>query len=106
MYAKMISTYTEMKTVTNQEAGLAPQPANAVSIVVTFNVNVPVAHQTFFTTAAAVWMTRIPSYKAGVTGPATITISASEPAIDGALHDMLDAQSPLLARAFRSSGPV
>ena len=30
----------------------------------------------------------------------------SEPAIDGALHDMLDAQSPLLARAFRSSGTV
>jgi hypothetical protein len=30
----------------------------------------------------------------------------SEPAIDGELHDMLDAHSPLLARAFRSSGTV
>jgi hypothetical protein len=37
--------------------------------------------------------------------PPTVRPSSSAP-IDGELHDLLDAQSPLLARAFRSSGPV
>jgi hypothetical protein len=37
--------------------------------------------------------------------PPVIQLSSEAP-VDGELHDLLDAQTPLLARAFRSSGPV
>ena len=41
----------------------------------------------------------------GTSAPRVVT-GSSESTNEGELHDLLDAQSPLLARAFRSSGTV
>lgn len=54
-----------------------------VDFTLNFDANVPAGHQTYFTTAANKWKSRIPTYAATVNGPAAIVIAVSEPAIDG-----------------------